>query len=72
MQITGRNLELVRDALELADAELHNQIAHCPDVDEFAEQIEALEDDREELKRLLGRVERAIEKEQIKWVCMTV
>ncbi len=60
VQITGRNLELVWQALELADLELHNQIATCPDVIEFAEDIELIEEEQRQLARLKVRVERAL------------
>lgn len=39
MEFTGKNLEIVRHALDLAKDELHNQIATCPDVVEYAEDI---------------------------------
>ncbi|MDD5370670.1 MAG: hypothetical protein PHQ40_16430 [Anaerolineaceae bacterium] len=63
MNITGNNLQLVRDALDLADKELHNKIFTCPDVFYYAADIDDIEADRLKLKRLLSRVDKAIAKE---------
>ena len=60
MQITGRNLELIRDALTMAQSDIHNQIATCPDVFEYAEDIEELEKLKTQFQRLLTRVEKAL------------
>lgn len=43
MKITGKNLQLVIEALKGAIADTHNSIVTCPEVIEFAEQIEELE-----------------------------
>lgn len=58
MQFTGRNLQLIRDALDLAHAELHNQIATCPDVLLYEEDIEAIEAEQARLMRLMARIDR--------------
>lgn len=58
MQFTGENLVLIREALELAQSELHNQIATCPDVYEYADDIEELESEKRKLKRLMDRIDR--------------
>lgn len=63
MQFTGRNLDLVRNALRLADVELHNLIATCPDVNEYAEDIVELEQEQVDLRRLLARVNNVLEKQ---------
>lgn len=63
MQFTKRNLQLVRDAVELAIAHLHNEIATCPDVVEYAEQIKEHEAEQEEFKRLLRKIDYNIVKE---------
>jgi hypothetical protein len=60
MQITGKNLELVRYALDLADAELHNQIATCPDVEKYAEDIIEIEREQVKVRKLLARVNKAL------------
>lgn len=59
MQLTGKNLELVREALDLADAELHNQIATCPDVMEYADDIEELEKKQAQLRKMMERIDRS-------------
>lgn len=64
MNITGRNLELVQNALELADQELHNQIATCPNVVDYASDIEAIEEEQTKLRRLLERVNKALLKKR--------
>ncbi len=64
MQFSGNNLTWVAYALELADAELHNQIATCPDVNEYADFLEELEEERAYLGKLLERVREAIAKEE--------
>ena len=60
MNFTGTNLILVRQALELAIDEVHNQIATCPDVDLYAEEIEDLERDKASYERLLRRVDKVL------------
>lgn len=64
MIFTGKNLELVEYALELALAELHTQVATCPDHIGHAELIDEIEQEQQQLQRLLSRVERAVEKSQ--------
>ena len=56
MQFTGKNLELVKEALQLAIANVHNDIATCPDVIECADEIEELELKQEKLKKLLSKI----------------
>jgi hypothetical protein len=63
MQFTGKNLLMVRDGISLAIDEIRNQIATCPDVFEYAEDIEELEDEQEKYRKLLARIDRAIAKE---------
>ena len=56
MQISGKNLDLVAETIELALAELHNQIATCPDVIKFADDIEEIEIKQNQLLRLQQRI----------------
>ena len=56
MQISGKNLDLMAEAIELALAELHNQIATCPDVIRFADDIEEIEIKQNQLLRLQQRI----------------
>ena len=56
MTFSGNNLLQVRDALMLALGELHNQIATCPDVDFYEDDIEALEAEQLRIKKLVTRI----------------
>lgn len=58
MQFTGKNLELVREALELADAEVQTMIGTCPDVVKYAGYIEELEEKQEQLRKMMERIDR--------------
>lgn len=64
MKITGKNLRLVSYALSLSLDEIHNMIATCPDVNEFAEDIAEYKRDRAKIERFKARVDQAIAKEQ--------
>lgn len=46
MKITGKNLELVAQGLQLGVDELQNQIAMCPDVNMFAAELDAIEQEK--------------------------
>ena len=65
MNFTGKNLELVREAVELAIREVHNQIATCPNVYEFSEEIEDLEEQKAKLEKLLARMEVHVQKKVV-------
>ena len=64
MKITGKNLVFVRGAIDLAIAEVHNQIATCPDVFEYEEDLDELNKDKERLEKFVARIDKAIAKEQ--------
>jgi len=64
MQFTGRSLQMVRDGIDLAIDELQNEIATCPDVFAYSRELDALEAEQEQFRKLLARIDRAIEKEQ--------
>ena len=66
MKITGKNLRLLSEALDLALVEVHNMIATCPDVIEYAEDIEEYEQKQKELQQLAAKVVCAIAKEEEK------
>ncbi len=66
MQITGANLQRVLDALDLADAELQNQIGMWTDEYKDVGYLEDLEAEREDFAKLRARVARAIEREDLK------
>lgn len=58
MQISGKNLSLVDEAIDLALTELHNQEATCPDVQRFAEDLDEIDKKRERFKKLRERIQR--------------
>ena len=64
MKFTGHNLEMVKQSIELALAEIHNQIATCPDVNRYAQELEDLEAEKARFQRLLDRVTHNLTKEQ--------
>ena len=57
MKFTGRNLQWVKYAMELAVDELHNQIATCPDVVHYAEDIERCENQQKQLRAIIARID---------------
>lgn len=66
MKFTGANLRLIHTAVDLAIDELHNEMATCPDVIHYSEMLNDLQEEQDIMKRLLIRIENAIEKEQAK------
>ncbi len=66
MQFTGRNLLFVRTGIEYALGEISNQIGTCPDFVEYADDIERLEQEREQYEKLLARIDKALVKEEMK------
>lgn len=65
MIFTGPNLLMVRTGIALALAELHNQIATCPNVFEFADAIDELEQQKRDYENLLDRIDVALAKEVV-------
>jgi hypothetical protein len=63
MRFTGKSLELIRDGMEMAISDCHNEIATCPDVNVYAAEIALLEAKQIELVKLLRRIQHAIEYE---------
>ena len=63
MQITGRNLCIVREALDDAVSGLRNQIATCPDVILYSEDLDEYEAWIMKYEKLIARVDRALIKE---------
>jgi hypothetical protein len=63
MQITGRNLDLVELALDYALDELHNRIATCPDVEQYADDLAEIDELRQRMRRLGLRVSAAVSRE---------
>jgi cell fate (sporulation/competence/biofilm development) regulator YmcA (YheA/YmcA/DUF963 family) len=63
MQITGRNLVLVELAIDYALDELHNRIATCPDVEQYADDLAEIDELRQRMRRLGLRVSAAVSRE---------
>jgi len=63
MQITGRNLALVIEAVEGAIADIHYHVASCPDVIEFEDKLDEYEIQQRKYQRLLDRCTKALNEE---------
>lgn len=63
MIFTGKNLKMVHEGLGLAIAELHNQIATCPDVNYYDEVLDEITDEMVQFEKLRARVARSLAKE---------
>lgn len=57
MNFTGKNLQLVRSSLDLAIFELKNQIATCPDVNEYACDLDECEKEIALIQKLIDRID---------------
>ena len=60
MSFSGRSLERVRSAIDLAIAELQHQLGVCPDVFKYVDEIEACSTEIEELRKLAKRIDRRL------------
>jgi hypothetical protein len=56
MIFTGKSLELLHYALDLAMDEVQNQIATCPDVIQYEDDIDELEMLKGKLQRMRDRI----------------
>ena len=63
MSFNKKEISAVSWAFKLADQELHNQIATCPDVVEFANEIFTLNRQRAEMKALGRKVVKHLQQE---------
>jgi hypothetical protein len=63
MRFTGKNLELMESALSRAISDVQMTIGSCPDVVEFADDLEFLEREKSLYEQLFGRVQAARTKE---------
>ncbi|MGG2044860.1 hypothetical protein [Burkholderia gladioli] len=68
MNFTGKNLQLIRSAIEGSIADFRMHIASCPDVNEYADDIEAYEREIHKLERLAARIDRSLAREEAKRV----
>ena len=60
MTFTGYNLILVHQALARAIDDVHREIASCPDVELYSDEIDDLERERLDYKKLFSRVRKAL------------
>jgi hypothetical protein len=60
MTFTGTNLIHVRRALALAIDHTHHEIATCPDVVLWEDEVEELERDKASYEKLLARIDREL------------
>lgn len=56
MAFEGSSLKLIQRSIDLAMAEVHDQIATCPSPLQFQEAIEELENTHAQLTKLLERI----------------
>lgn len=61
MKFTGKNLVMIQRGIDLVLSELQNQIGTCPDVVEYADDIEQLEAEIAQFQRLANRVDAVLE-----------
>lgn len=61
MNFSGKNLVKLKWIVELAISDLQMQIGSCPDVIEYSDELDELEADRDDLRKLLTRIERSID-----------
>ena len=63
MQITGKNLALVIEAVKGTIADIQYHVASCPDPIEFEDKLDEYELQQRKYQRLLDRCTDALEKE---------
>ena len=64
MQITGKNLALVIEAVKGAIADIQDHVASCPDPIEFEDKLDEYELQQRKYQRLLDRCTKALEEEK--------
>lgn len=64
MQITGKNLALVIEAVKGAIADIQYHVASCPDPIEFEDKLDEYELQQRKYQRLLDRCTKALEEEK--------
>lgn len=57
---------LIRSGIDLAIAEIHNQIATCPDVELYGSDLDELEIEREQYRKLAQRIDAKLSVETTK------
>ena len=60
MQVTGKNLDVLLIALELAEEQIHNRIVTCPKPEEYKEKLAELDKQLKTINTLISRTEEAI------------
>lgn len=64
MQITGKNLALVIEAVKGAISDIQYHVASCPDPIEFEDKLDEYELQQRKYQRLLDRCTKALEEEK--------
>jgi hypothetical protein len=64
MIFTGKNLLIIRQALEDSKSELHNMIATCPDVVTYADDLDEYEVEMARVKKLCDRIDKSLAKKE--------
>lgn len=60
MQVTGKNLDVLLIALELAEEQIYNKIVTCPEPEEYKEKLAELNKQLKTINTLISRTEEAI------------
>ena len=60
MNLTGYNLILVHQALARAIEDVQREIGSCPDVELYSDEIDDLEREQQDYKKLFGRVRKTL------------
>lgn len=60
MQVTGKNLDVLLIALELAKEQIHNKIVTCPEPEEYKEKLAELNKQLKTINTMISRTEEAI------------
>lgn len=60
MQFTGKNLELLSEALEYAISGINLEIGVHPDPVNYEDEIDELEETRERIKKMKARIDRGL------------
>jgi hypothetical protein len=58
MNFNDIDLSIIRNALMLSIDYDHNEIVTCPDVDHFASALVLIEDHKEQLEKIVARIDK--------------
>lgn len=60
MKFSGKNLELLRSALDYATSGLRSEIGMCPDVVKYEDAILEAEQEIEQIEKIKARIDKAL------------